>query len=91
MGEILAETEKHPPGPQPKIGARTEPIPAKLSDMGIAKKLSSRSQKLAAVPVELSCSSPVRLSDVQDSLSAENYSAPPPHPTASTSSSARSL
>jgi len=47
LGEMLAASPRHPPGPTPKIGAAEEPISPKLKELGIDKKLSARAQKLA--------------------------------------------
>lgn len=59
LGEILAITEraKRPPGPgRGKVGSPAVPTlsdVATLSDMGLSKKVSSRAQKLAAVPADI--------------------------------------
>lgn len=56
LGQLLAETERHKGGnpalttPSHREGVESEPQPKKLSEEGIGYKLSSRAQKLAAVP-----------------------------------------
>lgn len=55
LGEILATSEKARAG-RPKIGSGEEPISRgapTLAQIEISKKLSSRAQKLAAVPVDV--------------------------------------
>ena len=54
LGELLEDTERAPAGrPSQEIGSESEPIkPPTLKEMGIDKKLSSRAQKLAAIPEE---------------------------------------
>jgi len=54
MGEILAETERHPTGPTPKVKSPggTQP-PPKLSELGVSRKASSTAQQLARIPKEV--------------------------------------
>lgn len=53
LGEMLAQSDLQRGGRPSKTGSQSEPVSApKLSDVGISKKLSSRAQKLAAVPEE---------------------------------------
>jgi hypothetical protein len=51
-GEGLAK-----PGPKPEIGTNEEPnsTPPTLASVGISKKLSSRSQAIAAIPDKGAC------------------------------------
>ncbi len=53
LGELI-QTQKETVGlakPGPKIGSKTDPnYQPTLADAGISKKLSSRAQKMAAVP-----------------------------------------
>lgn len=48
LGELLAVTERHPPGPekQDRSSVVTDPPPS-LSDIGITKNASSKAQALA--------------------------------------------
>ncbi len=52
MGEMLIETEKHPPGPDKKDRSHDVTDPPKLKDIGITKKQSSRWQATAQIPDE---------------------------------------
>lgn len=56
LGQLLAEAEKHPGG-RPETGPDRGPVlaedkPKTLKESGISKNLSSRAQKIAAVPDE---------------------------------------
>ncbi len=52
LGQMLKEQEKNEGGRPLKTGSSEVPVNSEptLSDMGISKKLSSRSQKMADVP-----------------------------------------
>ena len=53
IGEMLKQTERHPPGPekQDQSTATTDPQPT-LSDLGLTRDQASLAQKLASLPAE---------------------------------------